>query len=847
MRKARAAVTLNSSPAAPRAKDVKPADPVKLVMNPDVAGSEAAPAVNNSTAVVVCQGGSETPIEATGVYADAKYTAMLTSVIGCDVTVLTTGCARFQGVLDSVSPENTFVLRMATRVDPQLPRKIDVDSLKEALIFQCDKVVKATASAVDLEYACRSPAAFQTDAAISEQTGRKAGLCRQLEPWVADEAPAVGSAAQLVSLDSANGWDAQDMFLINERKYGVRSTYDQSMAGYTSQLAPASALLESQAARIASEIEAGSEPRVNGDEEGAFSAVVRADSTSSSSDRYVPPGRRSMAATPLPSSRHQHHHVQHYRGRSRAGPAGQRGAHHRSSHHHSQQQAFHAPPTTKEPRDNHRQRAAPESSPSPSSQQQAARQQSVPATSANSTGKPQQNRAPAPSPGQKAATISELRQFRDNFVLAESSAPAPAKTTSPVSKQPQVNTTGCSDVEESVSSGVSPPPPCPVSASVADPAADRDTAESTVSASTANSPAVNSVDDTTRVSTSAAPTSVAPELPSTASIAAKSKLNPNAKVFTLNPNAKSFTPAASLSGMTPPRATPPAVSMAQYPPLMPVTAATPVPATVGAAGIGYIVTPPIALAHNSQHLHHAHHPHPGAARYPKQRPVSSAGGDFGAGLMMAARGDPTSLHVAAMTGQPLLAGHPGAASAGAAPLALAPAPGLHDFPPGAAAAPVAAGAGGPVIVRIQAPTTMPMAYQHPAASVALTAGPYETCQPPPPLPPQPPPHSSSLIAYNLAAQQAAAAGIYQYPAGAAPSNMYLLPAGQQLQPFFPAPAPQPFIIPPQPPLPPPPSAVTPQQQPPPPTQQSQPQQYPPSYPVHPSSQHQLHAVHHGQP
>lgn len=68
---------------------------------------------------------------------------------------------------------------------------------------------------------------------------------RLLEPWDGCDAeeepgsPSVNGDARLEDLEldhRANGWDANDMFRKNEEVYGVHSTYDHSLTGYTVQL-----------------------------------------------------------------------------------------------------------------------------------------------------------------------------------------------------------------------------------------------------------------------------------------------------------------------------------------------------------------------------------------------------------------------------------------------------------------------------------------------------------------------------------------------------------------------------------------------------------------------------------
>lgn len=81
-----------------------------------------------------------------------------------------------------------------------------------------------------------------------------------------------------LELDQANGWDANDMFKKNEQEYGVQSTFDQSLRGYTVPLQQNDSAAYKEAE--ANEIENQPSHKVrcdleNGDEEEVFAAVVR--------------------------------------------------------------------------------------------------------------------------------------------------------------------------------------------------------------------------------------------------------------------------------------------------------------------------------------------------------------------------------------------------------------------------------------------------------------------------------------------------------------------------------------------------------------------------------------------
>lgn len=61
---------------------------------------------------------------------------------------------------------------------------------------------------------------------------------KELEPWDASSSGVLNGDIEFnLELDgNANGWDVNDMFHKNETVYGVQSTFDQSLTGYTIQL-----------------------------------------------------------------------------------------------------------------------------------------------------------------------------------------------------------------------------------------------------------------------------------------------------------------------------------------------------------------------------------------------------------------------------------------------------------------------------------------------------------------------------------------------------------------------------------------------------------------------------------
>ncbi|CAG9770050.1 unnamed protein product [Ceutorhynchus assimilis] len=252
-----------------------------------------------------------------GVYSNAVFMHAATSQVGNVARIMTASGQVWEGVFKTYSQNFDVALEVVTRVEnPDGPDcRLLTETHQDRLIFKPCDILSMTFKNVDLDYPVKDT--FQTDTAISARLNGSKSEEKELEPW--DAGQLNGNDVSL-DLDASNGWDVQDMFRKNEQEYGVQSTFDHSLRGYTVPLQTSDTADYKEAAakaeQIASEIE--SQPAYkarleleNGDEEAAFASVVRPTQNpqEASNGKYIPPAKRKgqnngklVRSTPPPSS-----------------------------------------------------------------------------------------------------------------------------------------------------------------------------------------------------------------------------------------------------------------------------------------------------------------------------------------------------------------------------------------------------------------------------------------------------------------------------------------------------------------------------------------------------------------
>ena len=212
---------------------------------------------------------------------DQRAAYISASIIGTVVSIELDDGAIYEGVFRTFSSDFELALSQVHKVDPKDPTRIDPATVKETGTFDMNRIVRMSVPDVDLNAAKEG---FMTDSQIGSGVSKINGE-RELEMWMADGDDEHDISLDLDQTSAANGWNPEDMFRANEENYGVHSTYKSNLEGYTVQLKTDKnsedyRKMEAIAAAKAHEIEGSMTNKLaieleNGDEEEAFSAVVR--------------------------------------------------------------------------------------------------------------------------------------------------------------------------------------------------------------------------------------------------------------------------------------------------------------------------------------------------------------------------------------------------------------------------------------------------------------------------------------------------------------------------------------------------------------------------------------------
>jgi small nuclear ribonucleoprotein (snRNP)-like protein len=203
-----------------------------------------------------------------GIYGDENFMKHLMRIVGRHVSV--TLCTREKccGVLRTLSPKGDVVLTHA-----QMYKGDSVVCVRETQIIPLSSVVTVTAPGINNSRKTDVHHAVMTDADIGQVTSRSTQ--RELQPFgfEGDDSGLLGD-----SLDEGR-WNSAEMLDVNEKRFGVTSTYSSDLIEYTTELKTSDTpeFLERQmhAEKLAREMENTNMYSTDVTEEDMFSAVSR--------------------------------------------------------------------------------------------------------------------------------------------------------------------------------------------------------------------------------------------------------------------------------------------------------------------------------------------------------------------------------------------------------------------------------------------------------------------------------------------------------------------------------------------------------------------------------------------
>ncbi|XP_053909005.1 LOW QUALITY PROTEIN: ataxin-2-like protein [Cuculus canorus] len=192
-----------------------------------------------------------------GVYNNSRMLHILTAGVGSTCEVQVRGGAAFEGIFRTLSAKFEVALdavhRRAASPAGRPPRREDI---VDTMVFRAPDLVLLRFRNVDLAFASRDKFTDSAIASLRVNGEHREHREKVLERWDGGEG---GSDDYDLDSDLSNGWDPAEMFKFNEENYGVKTTYDSSLASYTVPLekenSEAFRQREARAAALAREIE----------------------------------------------------------------------------------------------------------------------------------------------------------------------------------------------------------------------------------------------------------------------------------------------------------------------------------------------------------------------------------------------------------------------------------------------------------------------------------------------------------------------------------------------------------------------------------------------------------------
>ncbi|XP_025912692.1 ataxin-2-like protein [Apteryx rowi] len=196
-----------------------------------------------------------------GVYNNSRMLHFLTAVVGSTCDIKVKNGSTFEGIFKTLSSKFELAVDAVHRRNPEQPSGPKREDIVDTMVFKPADVMLVHFHNVDFNYATKDKFTDSAIAMNSKVNGEHKE--KVLQRWEGGDS---NSDDYDLDSDMSNGWDPNEMFKFNEETYGVKTTYDSSLASYTVPLEKDNSeefrQREARAAQLAREIESSPQYRL---------------------------------------------------------------------------------------------------------------------------------------------------------------------------------------------------------------------------------------------------------------------------------------------------------------------------------------------------------------------------------------------------------------------------------------------------------------------------------------------------------------------------------------------------------------------------------------------------------